>query len=260
MQFYEKDSSVSAVILCDYGTYNSYESDVPNEYTRHLRMKIFKKSGYEQIPKYIDYYAPRNARRVEEVDDFKATTYNLENGLIKLYPLNKKDVFIQKNESGNNKYTFALPQIREGSIIEISYTLKSYYQDFPTWNFQYQIPVLWSEIRITHPRSYNYDVTIQSDIPLTISENDQKKQNSLLIKYRFAMANIPALKDEPYITTIEDYRSKLEFEIASSSFAGQLYKNYSLSWDVLNYNLLNNPYFGLHIGDSLKFGANFPRK
>ena len=246
MKVYEKDSSVGAIILCDYGTYYNGVTDTPNEYTKHLRIKIFRKSGYEQIPKFIDYYAPKNTNKIEIIDDFVAATYNLENGITKTYPLEKKDIFIQKNEDGNNKYSFALPQVREGSIIEISYTLKTNYQDFPTWNFQHRIPVLWSEIRITHPRSLNYDVTLQSDIPLTINENDQKK-NSILIKYCFAMANISALKDEPFITTIEDYRSKLDFELAASSYAGRLDRNYSLSWEALNDNLLKSPYFGLHI-------------
>ncbi len=247
MKVYEKDTTASAIILCDYGTYNKYPSH-SDDYTRHLRIKIFNKSGFIHVPQKIAYFSPKNSRYVQSVDDFKAATYNFENGIIKTYPFDKKEIFLEKNDNGNNNFSFALPQVKEGSVVEISYTLKSDFAGLPTWNFQYEIPVIWSEIRVTHPRDSNYDVTLQSLIPLTINENEQQK-NSLLINYRFAMAHIPALKKEPFITTIEDYRSKLEFEIAATYYGGQLTRNYTLTWTGLNNTLLNSRYFGLQIDE-----------
>jgi hypothetical protein len=41
MQYYELDSSASAVILCDYGRFNGNTL----EFTRLLRIKILKKEG-----------------------------------------------------------------------------------------------------------------------------------------------------------------------------------------------------------------------
>jgi hypothetical protein len=71
-------------------------------------------------------------------------------------------------------------------------------------------------------------------------ENVQAKATS----YRFTAQNVPAMKEEPYMTTIDDYVSKIEFELASTKFPGQMIKTYSNTWEALTETLLKSEYFG----------------
>src|SRR5687768_1532187 len=81
MRTYDKDSSASAVILCDYGqseiVYNQSTGFSVN-FERITRIKFFNKDGFDwanfSIPLYHD------GGTDEKLSGLKALTYNLENG------------------------------------------------------------------------------------------------------------------------------------------------------------------------------------
>lgn len=54
------------------------------------------------------------------------------------------------------------------------------------------------------------------------------------LNYKFTMTNAPAFKDESFISTDEDYLSKIEFELTSVSLPGQPFKNYSTTWSDID--------------------------
>jgi hypothetical protein len=255
MKIYAKDSSAEAVALCDYGDYYYTFSDYPTvNYRCHVRLKILKKSGFDRANIKI-LYREGNDNRHERIRNLKAVTYNLENGNMVTYSLDEKSIFDEKVNKNAHYQTFTLPQVREGSVIEYSYEIESgIWYDLHTWEFQKDIPVIWSELRAVIPGYFDFNMTLQSQIPLDINENTQGKQYFMrgsiedpFLQYRFVMKDIPALKVEPFVTTIENFRSKLAFELAATYFPDQIKRDYSQTWEALNQTLLDNESFGKQI-------------
>ncbi|MFT6203819.1 MAG: hypothetical protein ACI9V1_001715 [Spirosomataceae bacterium] len=93
-------------------------------------------------------------------------------------------------------------------------------------------------------------------LPLHI--NDQTKGYSSLgfesasqgINYRFVVKDAPAFKDEPYITTNDDYYSKIEFGLASYSLPNIGNKSFTSTWEDLDNTLRTNKNFGLRLNHS----------
>jgi hypothetical protein len=255
MKVYAKDSSAEAVVLCDYGDYSYSFGDYPSViYRRHVRIKILKKTGFDKANIKIAY-REGNGNRHERIRNLKAATYNLESGNMATYTLDEKSIFDDKANKTLHFQTFTLPQIREGSVIEYSYELESgIWYDLRNWEFQKNIPVVWSELRAVIPGYFDFNLTFQSQIPLDINENTQGKENFMrgsirdpYLQYRFVMKDIPAIKVEPFVTTIENFRSKLAFELAATYFPDQIKRDYSQTWEALNETLLIDERFGKQI-------------
>ncbi len=255
MKIYAKDSSAEAVVLCDYSKYFYSFGDYPNaNFRHHIRIKILKKSGFDKANVKI-LYREGNNDRFERIRNLKAVTYNLENGNMATYPLDEKSIFDEKVNKIAHYQTFTMPQVREGSVIEYSYELESgFWYDLRTWEFQKDIPVIWSELRAKIPGYFDFNLTFQSQIPLAINENTQGKQFFMrgsiedpFLEYRFVMKDLPALKIEPFVTTIENFRSKLDFELAATYFPDQAKTDYSQTWEALNQTLFENERFGKQI-------------
>jgi hypothetical protein len=253
LKTYAKDSAAEAVVLGDYGDYSySFVDGYPFIiYKRHIRIKILKKSAFDRASIKIGYRVGYDNKN-ETIRDFKATTYNLEDGGIKAYPIDEKNVFEDKANKAYHYKTFTFPQVREGSIIEYSYEMESgIWYDFRSWIFQKDIPVVWSELRSKIPGYFTFNLTLQSLMPLHINENEEGKDNFMrgsvrdpYLQYRFVMKDVPALKTEPYLTTIENFRSKIDFELSETQFPNQAKTDYSKTWEALSSTLLMDENFG----------------
>ena len=68
--------------------------------------------------------------------------------------------------------------------------------------------------------------------------------------HRWAVQNIPALRDEPYITTIEDYVNKVDIQLAGYAFIGGGKKQVLNSWEALAKELIEHKSFGEIIDDT----------
>ena len=57
---------------------------------------------------------------------------------------------------------FAIPNVKEGSVIEVFYTLESpFVFQFRSWEFQSEIPKLQSEFWALIPGNYLYNVSLR---------------------------------------------------------------------------------------------------
>ena len=138
MTEYDKDASASAVILGDFGDidfqYNETQGYFEIFFTRHTRIKILKKNGYHWADHEISLYD--NNRIAEKVYSLKGYTYNLENGKLVKDKLKKESQFYERKSKNWNALKFTMPVVREGSIIEYSYVIKSnYIFNLPEWHF-----------------------------------------------------------------------------------------------------------------------------
>lgn len=94
------------------------------------KIKIYKKEGYEWANEEISLYIGGNEK--ETVSFSKAITYNLKDGKIEKTKLGRDGEFEEKVNKFWTKGKISMPNVKEGSIIEYKYEIKSpYLNSFP---------------------------------------------------------------------------------------------------------------------------------
>ncbi len=210
------------------------------------RIKIFKKEGFS----YGTFEIELNHKLTDIVFD-KVMVYNLVNDKLVTTTLNKDNYFKTETEKNYWKYSLTLPDIKEGSVIDIFYTLTSRrIMDIAPWYFQSEIPCGWSEYKtIMHKKSiFNYYYT--EYLPLSVNtiehpEQNTEKRNGYIIN-RFAVENAPSYHlNEMYILRPEDQLSKVEL-VYNSYNQNSIWGNSQgpLSWTEIRDNLLKNRNMG----------------
>lgn len=272
---YNKDSSASALVLADFGQSSiiySQSDGFSLNFERITRIKILSKDGLDWATFTVPLY--NDGGNNEKFSALKAVTYNLENDKVVETKLKSDAVFKEKVNTHIDIMKITLPNVREGSIVEISYKVNSdFLFNFQDWEFQSIIPVRWSEYRANIPEFYNYDKYMQGYIPLDVNESkevssfisitskertssgwsntstefSQDKIDYKENRFRWAAQDVPAFKAEPYITTGKDYISKMNFELAYMKFPGQPIKPVMGSWQDINKQFSDSPNFGKEI-------------
>jgi hypothetical protein len=246
MTVYDKDSSAAAVILVDYGEAYIQINTVAAtmNFERHVRIKILKKEGLDfadvEVPLHISGTAE------EKVLGLKAVTYTLENGQIVETKMSKDAVFKEKLSKYMTLHKFTLPNVKEGSVIEYSYTLVSdFVTYFPNWQFQYTIPVRHSEFWASIPEYFFYEKYMQGYVQVNKYEVIPKNGANFQVNaHHWIVQNIPAFKEEPFMTSKQDYLSKVNFALSRISYPGQPVDDVMGSWQKLNNLLVESDAFG----------------
>ncbi|MEM6700875.1 MAG: transglutaminase domain-containing protein, partial [Bacteroidota bacterium] len=142
------------------------------------------------------------------------------------------------------------PDLQEGSIIEYEYKSASpYLSRLPTWYFQGDIPVRHSELRVIMPEVFSYAQMVQGHEQLASSDKNRKPLSTRLgvidAEYSTYIAkDVPALREEPHITTMYDYMMRIKFQLQSINIPGSYYKTFMTNWDAVATELLEWEIFG----------------
>jgi transglutaminase-like putative cysteine protease len=260
------DSNTTGVIMADIGSTHF----IGNKYHRFSyvyqwfgRMKIVSKKAFDDLATLrVSLYGRGDFK--DELTDFKATVYNLENGRLVSTTVNKKDMFEDKLSPFVTENKISLPAIKEGSVIECSYTITSYrIFDIPSWIFQrVGYPCLYSDYEVVFPDAIRYLATHYGDDLFFKDETSTVKNNKYYmgditvisndIKRRWVMKDIPSFNDEKFIYSPNDYLDKIEFTLAQT-YNGQDVFNLSSSWAAVTNELLEDSYFGAPIEKEAAF-------
>lgn len=263
------DTSAVASVIFNIGkTYFDYsENDGFTLNTEvDTKIKIYKKDGYKWATIEIPYYI--GSSKNESVVFSKAITYNLVNGKIeKTKAKNENEFTLKKNKFWEIK-KITLPAVKEGSIVEYRYTIKSpYLTNFPEWEFQKEIPVLYSQYDTKIPEYFIYNSYLKGMYqPKKTTDNilrkitiDNKKitskgyahdiQNIELTENSasYILENIPALNDESFVNNIKNYSSSIIHELSGEQFPNSSYKSYASTWEDVTKNIYENEDFGNQI-------------
>jgi transglutaminase-like putative cysteine protease len=252
MSHYQNDSSASAVILTDYG--EAYIHFAPNTksitFDRHVRIKIFKKDGFS----FADAVIPllKIGLTEEWISNLKASTYNLENGSVVETKMQKESIFKERFNKIIDLQKFTMPNVREGSVIEYSYTLNSdFIFNLPNWEFQKTIPVIHSEYWAFIPEYFVFEKYLQGYLPLSKFEVTTRNLNRFHEEvHHYLMKHVPAFKPEPYLACKEDYLSKINFALSYIKLPQTVGQEIMGSWIKLNERLLEHQWFGEVIAQS----------
>ena len=217
------DSSAGALIILDYGR-TSFDHNFQIELEHHIRIKIFNSSEFDRATVKIPYSTD------DRVEGLKAASYNWVDGKMVETKLSRKDIFDEEVNDDVKQKRFSLPDVKEGTIIE--YTYKVGYGSWVSlspWYFQTSVPVLHSEYVVYLPEYFDYKKITSGYIPLSDYNTSTKvghygSSTFNMHVQQFVAKNVPAFKEEPYMTTKDDYISKIQFELSSVSIPGQLQK------------------------------------
>lgn len=264
---YAIDSSAEAVVIADIGSSEIVGNNkgwFSLEFKKFRRVHILNKNGYDIANVSITLYD--DGEDEEKLESLKAVTYNLENGKVVETKLDVKSaVFKDKLDKRFFIKKFTFPNIKEGSIIELEYTIKS---DFITrlrpWDFQGSYPRLWSEYNVTMPEFFYYVTLSQGYNPFAITDQKSRRENftvadtrtsgaserfsfsAEVTDFRWVMKDIPALKEESFTSTIDNHVSRIEFQLQSQRDP-LVYRPYMPSWPAVSKMLMESEYFGLHL-------------
>ena len=270
MTHYPLNSTAGAVVLGDYGSsridYNQAQG-LQVIFTRHTRIKILNSSAYDLANVYVNLYKQGNDE--EKISRVKGYTYNLENGKVVKTKLNRRGVFEEAYSDHLNRAKFTLPNVKEGAVIEYSYRITSEFLSYlRDWEFQREIPTAWSEYEVTIPEYFHYNQLSRGYHPLVVNERSTSSSsfnfstkertgnrvtqttmshNSLNFQQRvqrWAAQDVPALTEEPYITTMNDYVTQMVFELSSVNIPGQPFQDFSSTWQEVDKELMDHAYFG----------------
>lgn len=204
---FPRDSSAVAAILFDIGSYKG------GVFTRHTRIKILKEGGYAYANVDIPVFRRLSMGTNPGLKRIKASTFNWTDGRVVETKLENKGTFVEQVVTGLNVIRLALPNVKVGSVIEYEYEIRGGFRD---WEFQHRIPCNWSEYRVSIDDDVEFTVRFNGYLAPLINESKYEAclDGQCQVR-RWAMANVPAFKDEPYIPYYKNYTSQVIFQINS---------------------------------------------
>ncbi|MFN7119508.1 MAG: transglutaminase domain-containing protein [Saprospiraceae bacterium] len=252
MTEYEKDPGAAAVIIFDVGStrfeFNS-NTGIQVVFERHTRIKIFSKDGYDYANVTIPYYYGVGDNK-DDVSAIKGVTFNLEGGKPVETKLEKSDILTEKVTKYQQQVKFALPNVREGSVIEYSYKyITNRIYTLPSWQFRHEIPVIWSEYATAIPDFFNYVQMAQGyDAPEVVKNWDENRTiGDTPFRDRYTQrvqVHLPAFRDEPFSSAEEDVVEKIEYQLSTVNFPGMMTEKIIPTWGQLAKGLSDDEDFG----------------
>lgn len=276
---YPEDPEANAAIL--YLNQKTYYNYVQNEgfvqvTEVYKRIKIYNKDGYDWATEEV---ALRDdGKKGEAVINLKAFTHTLENGKIERTKLKKDGMFEEKTNKYWKTSKFTMPNIQDGCVIEFEYKITSPYISIRDINLQYSIPIKELDMYVRIPEFYNFNKYVNPRavyIP-KINESQVNRAEHIQTKTRVVkkvsstsfsqqkwefkenkteikLSNIPALKNENYVSNLNTYRTKLIWEYAFSKDPGGLITNYASTWDEVTKTIYDDSNFGSQLKQSNYF-------
>ncbi len=262
------DSNANAIVLNEFGRSSVfvYDNRVKLQHEYHVIIRINNKEGFKKANFEIPSYK-RGSYVRDYFDELKAVTYNLENGRIEKTELENKKVFKENYSAYLDLNKFTLPNIKEGSIIEVSYrTLEQDLFNFKTWEFQDDIPKIQSQYIAIIPASFAYNVVLRGPYKLSDQKAEALKEFIFLdglrmdcSKLTYTMKNIPAFMEEDYMTSPTNFKSAIYYELESIFYPSTgSKKTFSKTWKDVDTDLMNEKTFGGQLKKTDLFKANLP--
>lgn len=183
---------------------------------RHVRIKVLRSTGIDEVgDQSITYYKKNN-----KLKHFKAHTITPDGKKHKV----EKDAIFDKTFNNLVTKSFSFPQVAEGVILEYRYTINKKYFNLPSWYFQNDIYTLKSSITVSLEAGFAFDMLYRNvpsiyKKPKVESKPAPKSWGmSTLKNYTWEMENLFPIKDEPFMSAVNDYRASLRFLLTSYTY------------------------------------------
>ena len=270
-QFYPLDSTAEAAYLYRKKTI-SYNFDGEEGWTLvtnvHERIKVYNKKGFSYANKKIRLY--NTGGHKEKVSKIKGYTYYLDSkGKKQKTKLSKKNIFEEVKNKNNTYKKITMPGIKNGVVIDLTYQITSpFYRNIDEIQIQESIPVKKIDItvkipeylvfkkhqkgfhsikinRVSKNRRINYsyrqrDGSFRSARTTKHNETVDLVEKIILINEK----NIPALRKQAFVSDVENYRTKLLFELSLTKFPNETVEYISTTWEDVSKKIFQSTNFG----------------
>ena len=251
---YAKYPDANAAYL--YKNRKTYFEIVPNQglvlvTELHHRIKIYKKDGLSYATQTID--VSKSGSTEEELMGLRGYTYNLVDGKVVETKLSKKSIFKTEVSKYKDQVKLSFPEVKEGTIVEFKYKLVSpFVQYIDEFIFQEDIPTkrLDAKMKIWDYFKYSERYKGKSFGAAVKGSFDDLDIGARTSTISYNLTDVPALKEESFVSNINNFRSAVKFEIKSVEIPGRLHENYSRTWEGVAKGIYSNSGFGKQISSS----------
>lgn len=204
------------------------------------RWKVLKESGKDEIDYEIFYSVANNF--TENVREIRATTFDLVDGQVVSHKMSKKFVFDEPYSDGVKRVTFSPENVRLGSVVDVSFIIISPTIDIGKVQLQREYPVNLAEATVSFPDFIFYNTTTLGMLPFSQDRSSvfatlgSTSYSDYYDKLR--MADVPALRGEPYSYCPEIYCAAVNYNVRSLNIPGVLYKDYAVTWEDVDNRLV----------------------
>ena len=254
MTNYAADTLCEAVILSDVGHISMKLVDgLKYSFRHHRRIKILDSLAFREGNISIPYFSDENR---EKITQLKAQIIQPDGSR---QSLGRKEIFDEPVHERWSMKRILYTNMQVGSIIEYRYEILSdRIHTLRDWFFQTHLPVRYSELRVDIPQYYDYvkflqtnqkaisiESTKSSVVMETEDQNTIENDTKVYIETnRYVMENVPAMRPAPFITTMNDYRACLRFELSKVSYPSGREERFLPSWHELAQQLKKASDFG----------------
>jgi hypothetical protein len=242
MTVYDRDSTATSVILQDIGSINvELGGDGYNAYFNQFRrIKIFDESAFEEGNIVIPYYSYRDKQKVTDLD-VQVIFPNGEKQKVK-----SDNVFTEKiNKRVSAKKVF-IPNLQKGCIIEYKLEIKSddIFRLFD-WSFQEDQPVRYSELTLSYSTAvFDYIILLNNNGTVNTTKDTKMRGQEKIGNTIYTTEYQPALKEEPYITALDDHRINISFQLSGYMNSSGVRESVFEDWGKLAKDLSEDEEFG----------------
>ena len=266
---YSLDKNAEAIVFFDIGKSYFIKVDGTFEviFERTTRLKVLTESGVKWAKVEIPFYHEGGIN--EEILNIEAYSYNYENGHIIKTPLNTKNVYDERINNYWSIRKFMVPNVKVGSIIEYKYRVCSKYMfNLRDWEFQKKIPVKYSEYIVKMIPFYEYNWLLQGAKKIDFQDSYLDRRparqfgpvNFKDMVNKFVMKDVPAFKTEKFISSINDYIIKIDFQLSKINYPSGGTKKMFDTWENLVNKFIKNKDFGKYLKKSQKITSKLFKK
>lgn len=223
----------------------------------HYRLKVYTDDPMTQAEAAligIPYYYHEN---IEEITLVEGITHHPDGSVSKL---DEDDIRTAELNSRYMIKEFIMPDVKQGSVIEYRYvTHRRYIEELPDFYFSHRVPVKLAHLTINNEDylrfdavdfnldfevKYHEEMTDTSSIPLVFT---YQRPEPVSREHWFAY-DIPAIDDEAYVSSVDDLRGKLKFQIDEFGRPRQPLEN---SWEFVTAQIRRGPENPFDLADQL---------
>ena len=261
------DSTANAVVLYERG--DNYFEVIDNRVqlikSYHVKIRILKHSGFKEADISIPFYKGKNGS--EKIMEIRAITHN--DFLRESVPADKIYTININERWSENRFTF--PNVKVGSVLEYRYkTISPYIYNLNGWDFQSNIPKIYSEYNAKIPGNYIYNRTLVGSLALDVNDAYIQKNclevpgtttNASCEVLKYAMDNIPAFKqEEEFMLAPSNYISKIEFELSELQRFDGTKERFTKTWKDVDNEFKNDKNIGRQMTKKVFFENNVPEE
>jgi hypothetical protein len=254
MNSYEADPQAEAVILADVGNLHVSSNNFGLYYTfsRKTRIKVLKESGKSHANVSVFLYKGEKPDRINKI---KGVVIDQEGNE---YDLNKKDIFEEDINEYWRKVSFSLPNVQVGSVLDFTYEIISNrIVTLREWYFQHSIPVRYSEIQLRIPTFLEYVYLFEGEEKIQDESNTEQGaglgSETSENRSKYFIKDLPAIKEEAYITNLNDYRTSIRFQLSHIQRDNGVLEPFLHSWEKVAEELYQDRYLGGQITQMASF-------